>query len=401
MPDRSRPDSTPLCTGPPGAYTTLCRPPPAARRQLLALDAARYRDQRLQADLPSDDDWHVRWATGSQVSTALVRTLIGHTAAVNSVAVVELEGRPHAVTASDDGSVRVWDLTTGSCLTAYHLPAATRAVTVTADGTVVLGVGHDVVVLSLAPPRPEASMTSPATAPLRIVAVHGVGNSFGPEVSGTRLEELRTLKARAWARQLAGGLNVAPDRVDLNFAYYADKLVTGPVAQGAGNPDALNDPLAQEMLTAWARELGVTEEMSQGHATVPLRGLSSWAARKFDLAEGPLRVFIPLLFREVAAYLRAEDAPERVAARDEVALRIARHVPRIVIAHSLGSVVAYEALHAHPELRPELFLTLGSPLALPRAVFDRLVPAPQGAGPARRGGLPARRNALGQHRRPR
>ncbi|MGW4618606.1 hypothetical protein [Streptomyces sp. NPDC004592] len=29
------------------------------------------------------------------------------------------------------------------------------------------------------------------------------------------------------------------------------------------------------------------------------------------------------------------------------------------------------------ELRPELFLTIGSPLALPRAVFERLLPSPQ------------------------
>ncbi|MFE7127062.1 hypothetical protein [Streptomyces sp. NPDC057617] len=87
--------------------------PPAARRQLLALDAARYRNQHLQADLPGDADWHVRWATGSQVSTALVRTLIGHTGEVFSVAVAGLEGRPHAVTADSGGSVRVWDLTTG------------------------------------------------------------------------------------------------------------------------------------------------------------------------------------------------------------------------------------------------------------------------------------------------
>jgi hypothetical protein len=231
-------------------------------------------------------------------------------------------------------------------------------------------------------------MTSSAAAPLRIVAVHGVGNSFGSAVSGARLEELRTLKADAWTRQLTSGLGVAPNRFDLDFAYYADKLVTGPVAQGTGNPDLLDDPLAQEMLTAWARELGVPEVVSQGHATVPLRGLSSWVARRFDLAEGPLRVFIRLLFREVAAYLRAEDAPQRIAARDEVAVRIARHRPRIVIAHSLGSVVAYEALHAHPELQPELFLTLGSPLALPRAVFERLIPAPQGAGPERRGTRP-------------
>ncbi|NUK09486.1 hypothetical protein HRW18_16030 [Streptomyces lunaelactis] len=231
-------------------------------------------------------------------------------------------------------------------------------------------------------------MTSPDTDPIRIVAVHGVGNSFGADICGTRLEELRTLKAAVWTQQLSSGLGIAPDRVNLDFAYYADKLVTGPVAQGAGDPDRLDDPLAQEMLAAWARELGVPEEVAQGHATVPLRALSSWVARRFDLVEGPLRVFIRLLFSEVAVYLRAEDAPERVTAREEVAARIARHQPRIVIAHSLGSVVAYEALHAHPELQPELFLTLGSPLALPRVVFQRLIPAPQHVGPGLRGTRP-------------
>ncbi|MFI5751093.1 hypothetical protein ACIBBE_35485, partial [Streptomyces sp. NPDC051644] len=85
-------------------------------------------------------------ATGDQT-----RELTGHTDVVHSVAVAELGGRSHAVTAGHDGSVRVWDLATGACLTTYHFPAVTRAVTVTADGTVVLGVGQDVVALSLAP----------------------------------------------------------------------------------------------------------------------------------------------------------------------------------------------------------------------------------------------------------
>ncbi|MCL7493772.1 WD40 repeat domain-containing protein [Streptomyces sp. MCA2] len=90
------------------------RLPPAARRQLLALDAARFRHIPLQAELPGDADWQVRWATGSQVSTALVRTLTGHSDGVLAVGVVELDGRPHAVTGGIDGSVRVWDLTTGT-----------------------------------------------------------------------------------------------------------------------------------------------------------------------------------------------------------------------------------------------------------------------------------------------
>ncbi|MET8940470.1 WD40 repeat domain-containing protein, partial [Streptomyces rubiginosohelvolus] len=94
-----------------GVHHTL---PPTGRRQLLALDAARFRNQRLQSKLPGDADWTVRWATGSQVSPSLVRTLTGHTGTVDSVAVAVLEGRPHVVTGGSDSTVRVWDLATGT-----------------------------------------------------------------------------------------------------------------------------------------------------------------------------------------------------------------------------------------------------------------------------------------------
>ncbi|GHH29619.1 hypothetical protein [Streptomyces lanatus] len=167
--------------------------PPAARRQLLALDAARFRNTRLQAELPGDTDWQVRWATGSQVSTALVRALTGHTGEVRAVAVTEMDGRPHAITGGDDGvwvwdlttgtqtheltghtgeveavamaeldarphaitggddGVRVWDLTTGTCLTTFHCPASVTALAVTAAATVVVSFGREVAVLDLAP----------------------------------------------------------------------------------------------------------------------------------------------------------------------------------------------------------------------------------------------------------
>ncbi|MFJ9422471.1 serine peptidase [Streptomyces sp. NPDC101249] len=220
-------------------------------------------------------------------------------------------------------------------------------------------------------------MTFLGVIPLRITAVHGVGGSFGFGIPDAQREDLRALKAAVWARQLCGGLGVPPERIDLDFAYYADRLANQP-AQG-GDDGLLDDPLAQEMLSSWAMQLGVPSEISQGHATVPLRALTTWVSRRYDLAEGPLRVFITMFFREVIAYLRAPDAPKRISAREEVAARIAQHRPRVVIAHSLGSVVAYEALQAHPELRPDLFLSLGSPLALPRVVFERLVPAPSRA----------------------
>ncbi|NEE39284.1 hypothetical protein G3M53_79540, partial [Streptomyces sp. SID7982] len=49
--------------------------------------------------------------------------------------------------------------------------------------------------------------------------------------------------------------------------------------------------------------------------------------------------------------------------------------PLIVVSHSLGTVVAYEALHSYGGRVP-LWITLGSPLAMGALVLQRLVPRP-------------------------
>jgi alpha-beta hydrolase superfamily lysophospholipase len=49
--------------------------------------------------------------------------------------------------------------------------------------------------------------------------------------------------------------------------------------------------------------------------------------------------------------------------------------PLVVVSHSLGTVVAYEALHEYEGAVP-VWVTLGSPLALGAVVLDRLVPRP-------------------------
>jgi pimeloyl-ACP methyl ester carboxylesterase len=68
------------------------------------------------------------------------------------------------------------------------------------------------------------------------------------------------------------------------------------------------------------------------------------------------------------------------------------HDTRVVVGHSLGSVVAYEVLCAAPDLNLDLparsFVTLGSPLGLPNLVFDRLQPEPRPRGAEIRGHWP-------------
>ncbi|MGH3979013.1 MAG: hypothetical protein ACRDRZ_08445, partial [Pseudonocardiaceae bacterium] len=88
------------------------------RRDVLAIDAARYGASALLCGIvscpgTSRSRWRPRWATGGQVSTALRTTLTGHTGTVDAVACTVLDGRPVAVTAGGDATVRVWDLGTG------------------------------------------------------------------------------------------------------------------------------------------------------------------------------------------------------------------------------------------------------------------------------------------------
>ncbi len=84
--------------------------------------------------------------------------------------------------------------------------------------------------------------------------------------------------------------------------------------------------------------------------------------------KGELRLLGWLLdyVADVELYLRDEDAREAIQQDIELAIRAAaQQGPTIVVAHSLGTVIAYEVLHQRVPLdRVVLFVTLGSPLQL-------------------------------------
>ncbi|MYS11835.1 hypothetical protein GTW71_36635, partial [Streptomyces sp. SID6041] len=103
---------------------------PSARRDVLAIDAARHRRPDLAARLARTRPWIPRWATNSLIHRAHRSTIAGPIHEVNGVVVTEIDGRPHAVTTGNDHSVRVWDLTNGTLATT--LTAHTAAVTAVA-----------------------------------------------------------------------------------------------------------------------------------------------------------------------------------------------------------------------------------------------------------------------------
>ena len=95
--------------------------------------------------------------------------------------------------------------------------------------------------------------------------------------------------------------------------------------------------------------------------------------------------------QELATYFDPAHDERREAALSRITDVIHQYQPRVLLAHSLGSVVAYEALCADGNATVELFVTLGSPLAMRQVIFDRLRPAPAGRGIRPSGGT-----AMGQ-----
>lgn len=208
-----------------------------------------------------------------------------------------------------------------------------------------------------------------------VLGVHGVGNDRPLQSDDDAADSLATI----WTAALTKGLPTT-EAVDLRVAYYAPQL-RSEVPHGAEDPDAL-DPPAQAMIRAWIGLLDPPAEIAAGRATAPLRHALEWVAERFGLDTTLTRIFTTVFFREVATYFDPSNSYPRTRSRNVVLKAITAHRPRIVIAHSLGSVVAYEALWARPDLTVDLLLTLGSPLGMPDVVFPRLDPstAPTGWG---------------------
>jgi hypothetical protein len=210
---------------------------------------------------------------------------------------------------------------------------------------------------------------------VRIVAVHGIGQprSALPDAAAATLTKV--LAEALQAGLAAAGLAGLP--IDLRAAYYAH-LLRRPGQQN-GQPDDMLAADEQDIFDQWAVAYGIPVEAAQGLPFMPVRLVCDWLARSLGKADDDafrrrLARFMCNFVRDAASYLNHQE--RREAVRTEVARAIAEHTPDVIVAHSLGSVVTYETLWAHPELSLPRLVTVGSPLALPGAIFDRLEPRP-------------------------
>lgn len=219
----------------------------------------------------------------------------------------------------------------------------------------------------------------------RVVLVHGIGQQVkGPQ---TLLEE--------WYPALCDGLMLAEDREriareEMAVGFYGDvfrpsgtRSLDGPVLDSSD----VSEPEDEQWLRAWWEEAARLESAVHGPGDPGRVRAPNWIQRALDalshsafFASCSEHLLVSSL-RQVRRYFTEPAVRQAIQARVADCLT---NETRVVIAHSLGSVVAYEAMCAHPSNGLRL-ITLGSPLGIRNLVFDRLVPAPvsgQGCWPS-------------------
>ncbi|GGU41822.1 hypothetical protein GCM10010244_79980 [Streptomyces coeruleorubidus] len=248
-----------------------------------------------------------------------------------------------------------------------------------------------------------------ATAKPQLVFVHGIGG----------LRDAET-ERRQWLRALATGARKAGHAesvsaltqdwlADTTFADYS-ALLTPRGAQGGGAEGKLDPPdeeflsglldaMVEELAERFPPEAGSREARVVVQARHHLDALASGSRAQGPGELGRRLVWVTtsllqlpglrqtaqwlngqafaLHLAQVARYLnrRGAKAALGAAVRARVLDDWDPSRPLVVVAHSLGTVVAYEALHEY-EGQVALWVTLGSPLALGGVVLQRLVPRP-------------------------
>ncbi|MFD0684433.1 serine peptidase [Actinomadura fibrosa] len=216
----------------------------------------------------------------------------------------------------------------------------------------------------------------------RILGIHGIWNIRYYLENRRSAPAAADAVSRAWRDALTG----TRDRpVDLRVCYYSHHLYRGTL-QAPDAPELL-EPREQELLIAWAallrgEQAGTEPSDAQGTRTVRVRAAADWIAKRFPAGT---RSAVLAFCREVNTYQTRP--PRRQRAIDAVRAAIDHHRPDVLVAHSLGSVLAYEALYTMPDVRLPFLLTLGSPLGLRGVVFEQLRPAPAGDRGARPPGV--------------
>jgi pimeloyl-ACP methyl ester carboxylesterase len=210
-----------------------------------------------------------------------------------------------------------------------------------------------------------------------VVGVHGIGQQLQGE---------RSL-LKSWVPALQDGMSLAgyqPVKDDqVAMAFYGDLFRPAGSTLAVGEPlytaaDVDSDIEVELLLQWWKEASRIDDRVVAPDARTLLRTPRSVQAGLLALGHSAFFAGIALRalvfdLKQVRIYLTDDGL------RQEVQARIASSVnddTRVIVAHSLGSVAAYEALCQHPQWPVTTLVTLGSPLGIPNLIFHRLRPGP-------------------------
>lgn len=193
-----------------------------------------------------------------------------------------------------------------------------------------------------------------------VLGLHGIGQQ-----QGGRLQMLP-----GWQAALGDGVERARGvkwpKPSLDLAYYGDVFLVG--ADDKGGPPGL-EMLDDDVVSFLERVQDEVVDPSQPlgaqgpvkglkELPTPLTGLAAWLELRFGLA-GQLLFFGDLV--QARRFQRDDELAGLVL--DRIREMLPQH-PRVLVGHSLGSIVGYEALCQMPDHGVTTLITLGSPLGL-------------------------------------
>lgn len=225
---------------------------------------------------------------------------------------------------------------------------------------------------------------------MKIVGIHGIEHQY----SGANLTGSQWLPALQDGLERAGVSLIKPD--DFAMVFYGD-LFRPSGMRGADIPPLSSNDVEKgwetELLMAWWHEAAILaksnekgadvlgEEPSiigpdfQGRGITPAvvqEALMQLLKSRFFKFLGGKKLLIFAL-KQVRQYLYDQEMKKAILER--VSEKVSSDT-RVLIGHSLGSVIAYESLCAHPEWNVHTLVTLGSPIGIPKLIFDALTPKP-------------------------
>lgn len=211
-----------------------------------------------------------------------------------------------------------------------------------------------------------------------VVGIHGIGqqHTTGPEL------------CPKWEAALSGGLEVAElghliDRIQgqVSVVTFGDLFRRDDIWPPNYDLDDLRSRDEKDLIRVTYDEavkvqpdLGPKpDELGGWHPTTQRMArvlLSSQAFAGF--AELSAKTLVTDV-KQALAYMDQDDVRDRIHQRVDAKITSAT---RVLIGHSMGSLIAYQYLAENRAPQVELLVTVGSPLGIPRIIFDRLRPAP-------------------------